>query len=268
MESNNKSYPLENRVAMISGGLGDIGRAIAQELVARGAHVALGDLLSPSKAASFIQELSQKKKRVDYYTQVDVSEFHAVDTWADTIEEVVGTADIIIPCAAQVTFAESRNITYEQWNRELEVNLNGSFYLARAGALRLLKSEKSGNIVFIGSFAGLIPQPHHIAYSVSKAAIHALTHGMALEFGPYGIKVNAVAPGNVYAGIAKKYYTDHPEHVAKDSSVIPLRQLVKAEEVAWHVANLCDPRNKNVTGVVLPIDGGMSSLPDFRTYRS
>lgn len=90
---------------------------------------------------------------------------------------------------------------------------------------------------------------------------------MALELGPYGIQVNAVAPGNVYAGIAKKYYDTNPDHIVKDGAVIPTRQLVQAEEVAWHVANLCDPRNKNITGALVPIDGGMSCLPDFRQYR-
>lgn len=90
---------------------------------------------------------------------------------------------------------------------------------------------------------------------------------MALDLAPYGIKVNAISPGTVYAGMSRRYYDEHPEDIPKDTAVIPSRKLIEAEEIAWHVANLCDSRNKNLTGVVLPVDGGISVLPDFRYYR-
>lgn len=116
-------------------------------------------------------------------------------------------------------------------------------------------------------FAGVIPQVHHVAYSVSKAGINALTKVMALELSPYKIRVNAIAPGNVYAGICRKYYDNHPENLPKDLRVIPTRKLVQPEEVAWLLANLCEPQSLNITGTIIPLDGGMSALPDFRLFR-
>lgn len=253
-------------IAIISGGLGDIGTAIAHELSNRGADIALGDLKESTEAEIVLKQLRAKGIRAKY-NQIDVAQAQAVKDWVMDVEQELGIPDIIIPCAAQVTFKDTKTITPEQWDKELQVNLNGAFYLAQAGALKLVEQQQPGKIVFIGSFAGVIPQVHHAAYSVSKAGMHALTKEMALEFGPHSILVNAVAPGNVDAGLTKRYYKEHPENLAKDKAVIPIRQLVKAQEVAWWVANLCDPENRNVTGVILSIDGGMSALPDFRLSR-
>ena len=260
--------PLKDRIAIISGGAGDIGKAIAAELAQRGADIALGDLRTEEEVSKILNELSKKRDGVRIgYTQIDVSNAKDVESWVNKVEKEFGTPDIVIPCAGQVTFADSKTITQEQWNRELQVNLNGAFYLAQAGALKMLEKEKKGHIVFIGSFAGMVPQVQHVAYGVSKAGVHALTHAMALEFGPFGIKVNAVAPGNVEAGLTKKYYKEHPEDKQKELKIIPNRKLVSGEELAWHIVNLCDPRNENITGAVLPIDGGMSSMPDFRVFK-
>ncbi len=104
-------------------------------------------------------------------------------------EKDLGAPNIIVPCAGQVTSEEASTISSNQWEREIQVNLNGAFYLAQAGALGLLKRKSQSSIVFIGSFAGLSPQVQHIAYSVSKAGVHALTKAMALEFSPYGMSV-------------------------------------------------------------------------------
>lgn len=257
---------LKNRMAIISGGAGDIGSAIALELAGRGSDVAIGDLQEPNEVLRLLNTIQDKGVRT-MYTQLDVSHADAVRDWVRNVESILGIPDIIIPCAGQVTLKDAETISAAEWEREIQVNLNGAFYLAQACAVLLLKEHLPGNIIFIGSFAGLIPQVHNIAYSVSKAGVHALTKGMALEFGQEGITINAIAPGNVYAGMSRRYYEDHPSDVSNDTQIIPTRRLVYAEEVAWHAANLCDPRSQNINGVVLPIDGGMSVLPDFRSYR-
>lgn len=257
---------LKGHVAIISGGAGDIGGAIALELAERGSDVAIGDLKNPEEVQALLSKIEDRNVR-PFYTQLDISQSEAVKKWVENVETRLGTPDIIISCAAQATFENTRTITPEQWDRELQVNLNGAFYLAQAGALRLLEVKRPGNIIFIGSTSGIRIQPLLIAYSVSKAAVHALAKGVALDFAPHGIKVNALSLGTVYAGMSRRYYEEHPEDILKDTAAIPSGQLIEAEEIAWHVANLCDPRNKNLTGAVLPIDGGISLLPDFRYYR-
>ncbi len=258
--------PLIGRVAIISGGAGDIGSAVALELAQRGADIAIGDLKDQEEVKEVLERISTNNVRT-HYTQIDVSDYKAVKNWVSSVENSLGTPGIIIPCAGQATIEDMQSITPEEWHRELDVNLTGAFYLAREAANRLIEHKLPGNIIFIGSFAGLRPQVHNPAYSVSKAGVHALAELMALEFSPHGILVNAVAPGNVNAGLSRRYYEKHPEDLERDIKVIPARRLVEVDELAWHIANLCDPRNKNITGAIIPIDGGMSSLPDFRHYR-
>lgn len=262
----NPAKTLENSVAIISGGAGDIGGAIAIELARRGASIAVGDIKKSQDVKDLCEKIESYGSRAKY-TQIDVSRAEDTTAWVLDVEREIGVANIIVPCAAQVTFQETREITPKKWEEELNVNLNGAFYLAQAGALRLLEKNCEGSITFISSFAGVIPQVHHVAYSVSKAGINALTKVMALEFSPYKIRVNAIAPGNVYAGICRTYYDEHPESLPKDLRVIPTRVLVQPEEIAWLLANLCESQSLNITGTIIPLDGGMSALPDFRIFR-
>lgn len=124
-------FPLENRVAMISGGAGDIGLAIARELIVRGANIAIGDICSESEVMQRLENLLQFRDMISQfsqnvvYTSLDASMAANVTAWIARTEDVLGTPDIVIPCAAQVTFAETLGITDEQWDREIQVNLNG-----------------------------------------------------------------------------------------------------------------------------------------------
>ena len=247
-------------VALISGGLGDIGRAIAQDFAAGGADVALCDLQPKKEARGFLAALEKSGVRSSY-DLVDVSDASATAAWVKTVEQEIGLPSIIIPNAAQVTMADCQQITPDQWDRELRVNLDGAFYLARSAALRLIEWRKRGRIVFIGSWTGHRAHPHIPAYTVSKAGLRMLCRCMALEFAPYGILVNEVAPGYVDAGLSGRVLRQHPELRKKLRQLVPVKQLVQPEEVARAVAFLCDPENKQITGSVLVQDGGVSLLP-------
>ncbi len=247
-------------VALISGGLGDIGQAIARELAAGGADVALCDLQPQNDAREFLAALEKSGVR-GRYDLVDVSDASATAAWVDKVEREIGLPSIIIPNAAQVTLADCQHITPEQWDRELRVNLDGAFYLARSVAVRLMERRKRGRIVFIGSWTGHRAHPHIPAYTVSKAGLRMLCQCMALEFAPYGILVNEVAPGYVDAGLSGRVLREHPELREKLRQMVPVNELVQPEEVARAVAFLCDPENKQITGSVLVQDGGVSLLP-------
>ncbi|HZO89021.1 MAG TPA: SDR family oxidoreductase [Chthonomonadaceae bacterium] len=255
----NGGETLQGQRAIISGGLGDIGRAIARELARRGADIALGDVLEPEKAEPMLQELEQmgRKARYDY---ADVSDAHAVRGWVAAVETDLGVPTLIIPNAAVVTLEGIRTLTPEQWRRELRINLDGAFHLAQAGAQRLLHHQLPGCIVFIGSWVGHAAQTHIPAYCVSKAGIRMLCRCLARDLAPHGILVNEVAPGNVDAGLSGRIYDATPGLRERDSRRIPVRKLIQPEEVAWQVANLCEPANQNMTGSVLVMDGGLSLL--------
>jgi len=250
---------LAGQVAIISGAVGDIGSAIVLELARLGADIAVGDIVEAEKAAPLLEQI-QNLGRKARYDRVDVADENAVKTWIGEAEADLGVLSLIIPTAAIVTLAGPREISSSDWNRELAVNLTGAFHMAQAGALRLLHHKESGRIVFVGSWVGHAPQPNIMAYCVSKAGMRMMCRCMARDLAPEGILVNEVAPGNVDAGVTAKIWETRPEEREWSANQIPIRQNNMADDVAFQVAYLCDPRNTQVTGTTVIMDGGLSLL--------
>jgi glucose 1-dehydrogenase len=250
---------LNNQVAIISGGLGDIGRAIGLELARRGASIAIGDVRSNDDATGTLNSIRDFGVRATY-DRVDVSDAAAVEAWVAAVEDELGPATLIIPNAAIVTLLGIRDITPEQWSRELRINLDGAFHLAQAAAKRLLQLKRPGRIVFIGSWAAHAPHNALPAYCVAKAGMRMLCKCMALDLAPAGILVNEVAPGYVDAGLSASVWTKNPEARDKAAQRVPIGALIDAADVAQQVAHLCEPDNRHMTGSVLLMDGGLSLI--------
>jgi glucose 1-dehydrogenase len=248
---------LAKQVAMISGGLGDIGRAIALELGGRGADVAVGDMRAPDDAKELLESLRPKGVRARY-DRVDVADATAVRAWVEDVERDLAPPTIAIANAAVVTVTRVTEITPEQWSRELNINLSGAFFLAQAAAARMLAHKLEGRIVFIGSWAAHAPHPNIPAYCVAKAGLRMLCREMALELAPSGILVNEVAPGYVDAGLSAMLWRKNPGAREAAMARVPARRLIDAVEVAKQVAHLCDPENRHMTGSTLLMDGGLS----------
>jgi NAD(P)-dependent dehydrogenase (short-subunit alcohol dehydrogenase family) len=247
----------EEKTVLISGGLGDIGKAIAIAFAKSGANVAVGDVQPSAQAASLLGELQQLSVKCSY-TQVDVSDAAAVDAWVTEATKALGTIHIAIANAATVTIAGLYKITDEQWSKELRVNLDGAFYVSRAVTSRLLQQEQRGSVVFVGSWAAEAVHAHIPAYSVSKAGMRMLCQCMALELAPHGITVNEIAPGYVDAGLSRKVWEQSPAQKEDARKKVPVQALITAAEVAEQVLRLCDPGNKHITGSILLMDGGLS----------
>jgi NAD(P)-dependent dehydrogenase (short-subunit alcohol dehydrogenase family) len=248
---------LQDQIAVISGGLGDIGRAIALELARRGADIAIGDVRDSSAARGFADQLRELGVRTRY-DEIDVADAAQVKEWIAKIERDVGVPTLIIPNAATVTLAGIRDVTAEQWSKELHINLDGAFHLAQAGALRMLAHKKPGRIVFVGSWAAHAPHPNLPAYCVAKAGLRMLCKCMAADLARDGILVNEVAPGYVDAGLSAQIWAKNPGAKENAARRVPTGRLIDAAEVAAQVAHLCDPANRHMTGSVLLMDGGLS----------
>ena len=247
---------LKNQVAIISGGLGDIGRAIALELARRGADIALGDIASEEKAAPTLEALAALGRKARYDC-VDTANAQQVTEWIDKVEADLSTPSLIIPNAAIATLKNTKEISADEWTREVSINLNGAFFLAQTTALRLSQHNKPGRIVFVGSWAAERPHQHIPAYSASKAALRMLMQCMALDFAP-NILINEIAPGYVNAGLSGRIFAEKPEIKEAARLRVPIQQLIEPEEVATQVAHLCDPANRHMTGSVLTMNGGLS----------
>ena len=248
---------LRGQTAVISGGLGDIGRATALELARRGADIAISDIRSSNDAAAVLKSVADVGVR-GRYERVDVSDAAAVAGWLAAVEREWTTPALVIVNAAGVTGKGIRDITPQEWTRELRVNLDGAFHLAQAGALRMLAAKKPGRIVFLGSVAGHLPNPNIPAYCVGKAGIRMLSKCMALDLAPHGILVNEIAPGYVEAGLSAQMWRADPGFKQVCREHVPIKELISPEEVAMQIAHLCDPENRHMTGSVLVMDGGIT----------
>jgi len=248
---------LAGQLAIISGGLGDIGRACAVELARRGADIAVGGLSDKGRAKVLGQEIESLGRRFRFDV-ADTSDAVVVGQWLAAVEDDLGPVTLAVPNAAIVEMADLSKLTPAVWQRHLDVNLSGSFYLAHAVAERLVQLQRPGRIVFIGSWAAHAVHRHIPAYCVAKAGLRMACRTMALHYARHDILVNEVAPGIVNAGLSAKVFEENPQLADATRRKIPIGEMMEAEEVALHVAHLCDPRNRNVTGSVLLCDGGIS----------
>jgi NAD(P)-dependent dehydrogenase (short-subunit alcohol dehydrogenase family) len=245
--------------AILSGGLGDIGAATARELARGfGADISLGDVRPEADAEPLLSGLRALGVRAAY-TRVDVSDAAAVDAWVAGAEAVFGAApDLVVPNAVIVTLKGIRDLSADEWARELSINLSGGFHLAQSAARRLLAAGRPGRIVFVGSWAAHAVHPNLPAYCVAKAGLRMLMQCLALDLAPQGILVNEVAPGYVDAGLSGRIFDQNPGRREKAAAQVPNRLLISADEVARQVAHLCDPENRHQVGATLVMDGGLS----------
>ncbi len=248
-------------VALISGGLGDIGRAITSALSATGVTVAVADIADPAAGSRHAAEIGAAR-----YDRVNVRDSAAVDSWVQAVQDDLGVPTIAVPAAATVTPAEPHEITPLDWTDELRTNLDGAFFLAQAVIRRLLESAQPGRIVFIGSWAADRPHPHIPAYTAAKAGLRGLMRSLALRYASADILINEVAPGLVDAGVSSQVFAADPALRSRSSAAVPTGHLLTSEEVAAEVVRLCDPELRHTTGTSAVLDGGISLVtPLFTT---
>jgi len=237
---------------VVTGGAGDIGAAIGEELVRRGAVVTLIDRKSHEEAQPWLARLSEPARVA--YRQADVCDRRALEDVLRSIDPL----DVAIGNAGIVESSPFLDITAEQWRNHLEVNLTGCFNLGQAAARLMVGRGTPGRIVFTGSWVQDVPWPEIAAYSASKAGLRMLARSMARELAPHRILVNVLAPGIVDAGLARSQLENEPQFARRVAKVIPLGRLQTAEQVARAMAFLCSPDADYITGAVLLADGGCS----------
>lgn len=195
----------------------------------------------------------------------------AVALVADTAdEESVGAAldrfaavtdqaapDAVVCNAGIVRFGPLMDLTLADWRAVVDVNLSGTFITARAVARRAVAANRPASIVTITSMNGVAPGPNAGAYGATKAAVARMTQQMALEWGPLGIRANAVAPGLIDAGMSEPIYAD-PDIRRRRSERVPLRRLGTGAEVASVVLFLLSDQAAYVNGAELLVDGGVT----------
>jgi NAD(P)-dependent dehydrogenase (short-subunit alcohol dehydrogenase family) len=248
---------LSGKVALVTGGIGDLGNEMALHLAQAGADIAVWDLAEAEKAALRLERVKATGRHV-LYQQVDVRDRPAVDMAVNTLVDDLGSLDIVCANAGIVDAKPFLEIPQENWQRHLDINLTGAFNTAQAAARIMIAHGTEGRIIFTSSWVGAIPWPENTAYNVSKAGVNMLMKQVARELAPFGIRANAVAPGIVNAGLAGRQFAQEPQFAARAKAVIPLGALGTAVEIAQAVVYLASPQTAYMTGTVLLIDGGCS----------
>jgi NAD(P)-dependent dehydrogenase (short-subunit alcohol dehydrogenase family) len=248
---------LSGKVALVTGGLGDLGNEMALHLALDGATVVLWDIKSKAEAKERIQRVAFAGGKV-LYQKVDISNRKQVDAALIVLVEELDGLDIVCANAGIVEAKPFLDIPQDNWQRHVDVNLTGTFNVGQAAARQMVKAKTQGRIILMSSWVAEIPWPENTAYNTTKAGVNMLMKQMARELARYGIRVNAVAPGIVKAGLAGKQLIEEPQYAARVSKVIPLGEPGTPTEIAQAVVYLAGPMTAYMTGSVLLIDGGCS----------
>jgi len=239
---------LSSQVALVTGAASGIGRACAYALAEAGARVAAVDINGPGA-----EETAAHCPEAAAFT-CDVSDPAQVAALARAVPERLGEVDILVLAAGIIAYTPGiGSVSPEAWDRVLAVNLRGTFLMCQA-FIEGMKARRHGRIITFASLAARVGGLEAgIHYACSKAGIIGLTRTLAREAGPYGITVNAVAPGIITTPPVVRQVADHEEVYIRQ---IPLRRLGQPEDVANVVLFLASPLAAYMTGAVLDINGG------------
>jgi len=246
-----------NKAALVTGGASGIGRATALAFAHQGAKVLVSDMAEAGglETVRMIREASGEAR----FVQADVTNSDEVAALVEATVAAYERIDFAVNNAGyQGVLARTADYPEQEWQRVLEVNLNGVWYCMKHELAQMLK-QGHGVIVNLASVAGLVGFPNHSAYAASKHAVIGLTKSAALEYIRKGIRINAVCPGFTDTPMVQRLAEERPAYAQRLIERIPARRLGTPEEIAAAVLYLCSDQAGFVAGHALALDGGITA---------
>ncbi len=244
---------LEGKIALVTGSSRGIGRAIALELARRGADVVINYRTHVEAAEEVVAAIRALGRRAEPI-QADVSRAEEAAALVERSRRALGGLHIVVNNAGITRDNLLMRMEEAEWEAVLRVNLSGVFHVCKA-AIRPLMRQRWGRIINIGSVSGLMGQVGQTNYAAAKAGLIGFSKSLAREVGSRGITVNVVAPGFVPTDMTRTVDEGIQSQI---KALIPLQRFGRVEEIAHAVAFLASEEAAYITGVVLPVDGGLS----------
>lgn len=263
-----KTKKLQGQVAIVTGASSGIGAGVAKALAAEGATVVINYSSNPDKAEKVLKEI--KENRGNGFTiKADVSnEKEVVDMFQQTVKRY-GTVDILVNNAGLQKDAKFHNMTLEEWNYVIGINLTGQFLCSREAIKEFIRrgvvperSKSAGKIICMSSVHEVIPWAGHANYSASKGGVMMLMKTIAQEYAPMKIRVNSIGPGAIRTPINHAAWQT-PEAYNSLLKLIPAKRIGEAEDIGGAAVWLSSDDSEYVNGITLFVDGGMLLYPGF-----
>lgn len=259
---------LQGQPALVTGASSGIGRAVALALARAGADVVVNYSSNAEAAEVVVAEIRQLGRRA-IAVQADVAREDQVQALFAQALAAFGTLHIVVCNAGLQRDAPFHEMTLEQWNTVMGVNLTGQFLCARAAVREFMRrgidsqvSRAAGKVIHMGSVHEVIPWAGHANYAASKGGVAMLMKSLAQEVAPLRIRVNAIAPGAIRTPINKAAWQT-PEAYAELMKLVPYQRIGEPEDIAEAAVWLASDASDYVTGTSLFVDGGMALYPGF-----
>ncbi len=262
------SYSLKDQAALVTGANSGIGEAIAIGLGEAGANVVVNYVVDPEAAEKIAEKIRAFGSKA-IIAQADVSNESEVKTMFQKMFSEFGTIDILVNNAGLQRDAHFHEMTIEQWNKVISVNLTGQFLCAREAIIEMLRrgpvperSVACGKIICMSSVHEIIPWAGHVNYASSKGAIRMFMQSLAQEYGGRGIRVNSICPGAIQTPINKAAWST-PQALASLMTLIPYNRIGQPQDIANLAVFLASDASDYITGASMFIDGGMTVFEGF-----
>jgi 2-deoxy-D-gluconate 3-dehydrogenase len=254
-------FDLTGKGAIVTGGGMGIGRAIVMRLAEAGAAVMIVDI--DMDAAGNVAKRAIEKGGKAEAIKADIRSLADAKKVVDATAQAFGSLDILVNNAGIYPISKALDTSEELWDRVLDINLKGTFFFSQAAAREMVKAKRGGRIINLASIDAVHPMGDVSHYNASKGGILSLTKALALEWAPYGILVNAVAPGSIWTSGSEKLRIEqeaagkNPEELLKKFMARwPMGRPGEPDDVAKVVLFYASEAANYVTGTMLPVDGG------------
>jgi len=262
------SYSLENQVALVTGGDSGIGKGVASQLAKAGAKVVINHVDAHEVAQLTVDEIKAAGGEA-YAIHADVSKEDEVQAMFAEMFKQYGTIDILVNNAGLQRDSKFVDMSLEQWNTVISINLTGQFLCAREAAKEFIRrgvvqnrSRAAGKIICMSSVHEVIPWGGHVNYAASKGGIMMLMKSMAQELAPHKIRVMSIGPGAIETHINQAAWST-PEALQKLLTLIPYNRVGVTEDIGKLAAWLASDEADYITGTTIFMDGGMTLYPGF-----